>query len=180
MVAFHTIIGKNKPRIYLAYDSRRKSNPNEEPFHIALFAVPKDPSSDGTCRRYHVMNTLEPTETGPPRQIWRFRSEDTDTNAPPLAGLLFLGKLSRGKNLKELEHTLVRVAINNDDPKWRCRHWALDAIQALFREQIIKPLAQSPNDLWKTGKEYTLAHMSAANKEGLPVCDMHGNTYVLQ
>jgi hypothetical protein len=130
-------LGQNKPRLYLAFYPRGVKKEDDIKFHTALLYVPKDPvPSEKQALRFHVMNKVIRDKEGNAKQGWEFDPNPSvmHNRMLNLLSVALLGKISisEGK-LKEL---LLQVPVKQDDKRWRCRHWAWDAMGVHFNSGL--------------------------------------------
>lgn len=119
---------RNKMRVYVSiFRTPRASNK----YHWAITTGPKneDPLGEHPLegRKYHVTNLISQHN---PTAEWRYQEE---TVIAGLATGTTIGRVTIGKVLDEaaFSEVLRKIAVHQGNPNWRCRHWVIDAIQAL-------------------------------------------------
>ncbi|KAF7793916.1 hypothetical protein EIP86_005038 [Pleurotus ostreatoroseus] len=149
--------GQKKPRIFLAYEARSTKYPGDEPYHVALMVRPHPLDTEAIdTLRLHAMNKVQPPTPENPeaRQVWVFEMKDTKFLTDRLSGLLYLGKLPKGKSIDDVKRVCASVPVEPPgEVGWRCTNWVWEAMQRLADESLIPPLPCSSKELHGRGRD---------------------------
>ncbi|KAF8064340.1 hypothetical protein FPV67DRAFT_215839 [Lyophyllum atratum] len=169
MKKFGALLGRSKPRLYMALYPRGGQPPGGVKYHTALLLIPKgaDPESDEpNASRYHVTNPLVGGQ-----QVWQFDPGRTCTQTQKPGALILLGKVVASAS--QMEKILCEVPVVNDDPAWRCRHWVWSAVDALVVAGVIA-LLSPPNTIWDIGVAFADANPVDPETGVIPTCTTKG------
>ncbi|KAF7793919.1 hypothetical protein EIP86_005041 [Pleurotus ostreatoroseus] len=150
---------KNKPRIFLAY-YKRSARPGDERFHVAII-VRNHPIQNNTISsvRLHAINKVQPPTAEDPvaRQVWEFEAKKSHFVTEKLVGLVYLGKLPKGKSIDDVTKICATVPVAPaGESEWRCTNWVWHALKKLEEETIIPPLPCSSEELHRKGRDHIL------------------------
>ncbi|EEP82169.1 predicted protein [Uncinocarpus reesii 1704] len=114
----------NKDRFYVAL------------YHWAFFVSPKDdPDGDDRTVRHHATNKIL-LRDGTMQQTWQYQQDHLKkVKTTRLLCRILIGKVEKPR--QELESSLRRVPIVQDDPNWRCRTWTANAVEQLAKDGIL-------------------------------------------
>ncbi|PPQ69924.1 hypothetical protein CVT26_013248 [Gymnopilus dilepis] len=143
--------GSNERCLYLAAFNKQKVSRDTSPLHAALIVLPNTPDAsiqDGII--LHVVeNHLDPIER---KHVWTFeKPKPVYAHRRELQSLMLLGKLKNGvsdDNLYRVLDRVPRIRYPEEDPSWKCHHWASDAVDLLVEQKIVNNVVARGSVLW--------------------------------
>ncbi|KMP01168.1 hypothetical protein DIZ76_011384 [Coccidioides immitis] len=148
----------NKDRLYVAVYFHKHPGV----YHWAFVVSPKDETdARGKTTRYHVTNKILSCD-GEPKATWQYeKSLLLEADMAKLLALVLVGKVE--KSGQELEDSLQKVPVVQDDPSWRCRTWTTSAMAQLAQDNI---LSKSSVTDWAVIETECRAYASKKEVEG--------------
>lgn len=148
----------NKDRLYVALHAR--STPNT--YHWAFLVCPKNESDPSAQKpwRYHAKNSVQRDTEG--KAPWVFEQQElVELQSHMLLVRLLIAKLQRSR--RELERSLERVPILQNDPTWNCQAWIRNAFGQLDKDGI---LATRVPYGWDEIENACIAYVNKKKEEG--------------
>jgi len=122
----------NKDRLYIGLYARDVPNT----YHWAFLITPKAATgAPNETIRYHVVNRPT-TRDGITKDTWSFEKRElVSLKTQLLLVRVLVAKIERSHN--DLEASLLRVPVIQDDPSWRCRTWVKNALTQVTKDRIL-------------------------------------------
>ena len=147
----------DKYRLYIGLYARDVPNT----YHWAFLISPKAATgSPNETIRYHVANRPAKRD-GMTKDTWFFEKRELVTLKTQLLLVRVLVAKIEGSQ-KDLEASVQRVPVIQDDPSWRCRTWVRNALAQITKDRI---LGTGVLD-WDTVERGCLSYIERKKKEG--------------
>jgi hypothetical protein len=129
------IFPKNKDRLYLLLERKHDSNPG---YLWSLLLAPSKERQDEARLRGHKNHVKEDSP-----ENWTFYKEQIAlslSSSNRMVCRLLLAKIGAGDEgaRRKLDDVLYNVLASKDDPAYRSRVWAMDAVEALFAAGVAR------------------------------------------
>ena len=111
----------------------KSAKPGEEPYEVAIL-VRNHPLENDSVNAwcFHAVNRIQSSAGGrlEGSGVWLFEAEATRFKSTNLVGLVFLGKLPRGRTVDEVKVICANVPVAPpDDDHWRDTTWVWNALE---------------------------------------------------
>ena len=122
----------NQDRLYVALYGQGNSAPGpDDTYHWALITGPAHEVSGSRGMRYHAKQAV--SEIDPLRSTWNRQVHDI--SMMPAAMILIRIMVAEISDAGRTGAVLEAVPVVQDDPRWTCRIWVKDALEALERDR---------------------------------------------
>lgn len=138
-------------------------------YHWAFLATPKVPlGTPNETIRYHVANRPVKRD-GVTKDTWTFEKKELATLQTQMLLVVVVVAKVEG-SLEDLEASLRRVPVIQDNPEWRCRTWVANGLAQVIKDRILGTGVTNWTDVERGCLEYVQrkTHEGRFKKTPLP------------